>query len=193
MGKLILITGGAKSGKSSEAERQIVAAQLNPVAYVATQSRAFMDSEMEYKIRKHQESRPENWITFEEYIKVAALLESLEGYQAVLIDCVTLWITNQLFYFIDQSGYDHEYSEYSKEQLEAIEGYLLKELNQIFQAIDKSQASFWLVSNEVGLGIVPESALSRLFRSYQGLINQAIAEQADEVYFSIAGIPVQIK
>lgn len=175
-GRLILVLGGARSGKSTFAE-ELVKSKGGRVVYIAT-SQA-LDEEMEQRIRLHRERRPENWRTIEESLWVADKLADLEA-DVVLLDCLTLLVSNLLL--------DEEFAvEEDKSQA------ILAEITKLAQVARASQADVIVVSNEVGQGLVPTYPLGRLYRDVAGWANQIIARQADEVYMVIAGIPVELQ
>ncbi|HEX3032949.1 MAG TPA: bifunctional adenosylcobinamide kinase/adenosylcobinamide-phosphate guanylyltransferase [Bacillota bacterium] len=175
-GRLILVLGGARSGKSTFAE-DLVGRIGGQVAYIAT-SQA-LDDEMRDRIRLHRERRPANWVTIEETHWVADRLAGLEA-DVVLLDCLTLLISNLLL--------DEEFGS-PENKTEAI----LKEITKLAQAARDSKADVIVVSNEVGQGLVPTYPLGRLYRDVAGWANQIMARQADEVYMVIAGIPVELQ
>jgi adenosylcobinamide kinase/adenosylcobinamide-phosphate guanylyltransferase len=169
-GRTVFVIGGARSGKSSFALEK-AGSFPGKKAYIATAEA--LDEEMKERIEKHRGERGKDWETFEEPIKMAGVLREMgNGYAAAVIDCLTLWLSNLLL---------------RPENPEAeIEGFLafLKE---------GDHPPFFVVSNEVGMGIVPGNAISRRFRDLAGRLNQEVAGIADEVYFVTAGIPVRIK
>lgn len=199
MAAIIYLTGGAKSGKSSAAEAQIIKSKLKPIAYIATQGNDSQDDEIIRSIEKHQTSRPSTWHTFEQYSKLDQLIQKqANNFQAYLIDCLTLWLTNHLFAFLSDDGKGEadlniKIQSLSTAETDQLESYLRQELAQLIKAMRQSNACFWVVSNEVGAGIVPANPLARLFRNLQGMLNQQIAQAADEVYWVVSGIPVCIK
>ncbi len=170
--KIYFITGGARSGKSAFAEK--LASELaGKRAYLATAQA--LDPEMAARIEKHRKDRGIAWDTYEEPLAVAELLKKLSGrYDVVLLDCLTLWLSNVMAH----SDGDDVVSSRSDELVAAI-----KEFNGVCI----------IVSNEVGLGIVPDNPLARKFRDFAGMLNQRAALTADDVYFTAAGIPVKIK
>ncbi len=170
--KIIFITGGARSGKSAYAEN--LAKNLSGRrAYVATAQA--LDAEMTAKIRKHQQDRAGAWDTYEEPLAVAELLRKLSSrYEIVLLDCITLWLSN----IMAHSDADTVVEVRSRELIEAIKDFT---------------GCCIIVSNEVGLGIVPDNPLARKFRNLAGMLNQQLAATADDVYFTAAGIPMKIK
>ena len=172
--KITFVIGGARSGKSSFALKQAEKIKGRK-AYIAT-AQAF-DEEMKERIEKHKKDRSKDWDTFEEPLKVAdALNEIANKYDAVVLDCLTLWLSNLMLKHLDCN----------------------KEMDTLFSALKDSKlktrdSKLLLVSNEVGLGIVPDNELARRFRDWAGILNQRVAEVADEVYLVTAGIPVKIK
>lgn len=199
MAAIIFITGGAKSGKSSTAEAQIINSRFQPVAYIATQGSDSKDDETKRSIDKHRSSRPSTWHTFEQYSKLDQLIhEETDTYQAYLIDCLTLWLTNYLFAFWseddhDETQFDLKIQSLSATEIDQLEKHVRLELDRLIKSMRQSNACFWVVSNEVGFGIVPVSPLARLFRNLQGMLNQQIAQAADKLYWVVSGIPVCIK
>ena len=169
--KLIVITGGARSGKSSFALRE--AAKISGAkAYIATAEA--LDEEMRDRIKNHKKQRATDWDTFEEPIKVIEAIKEIKGtYCSIIIDCLTLWLSN-----IMQSNAD-----------------VLDEIEKLVLALrDASTLShIYIVTNEVGMGIVPDNELARRFRDMAGLLNQRVAECADEVYLLVSGIPLKVK
>jgi len=172
MGKIVFITGGARSGKSRLAE-SLTEGFGTPLCYIATGEAR--DEEMAVRIAAHRARRGNGWQTVEEPIRLMEALKATEGrFQAVLVDCVTLWLTNLLL--------SHEDADRALAEARALAA-LLPELT----------IPIVLVSNEVGMGIVPENALARSFRDLAGKANQTLAAAADEVYVTISGIPLKLK
>lgn len=167
--KIILITGGQRSGKSSYAEKMALSLSPNPV-YMATAH--IWDEEFETRVRKHQERRGPEWTNIEEEKWLSR--HDCAG-RTILIDCVTLWSTN--FFFDNDSDVDKT----------------LAELKAEFEAFTATEATYIFVTNEIGLGGVPENALQRKFTDLLGWLNQYIADKADEVVLMVAGIPMKIK
>jgi adenosylcobinamide kinase/adenosylcobinamide-phosphate guanylyltransferase len=164
--RLTLVLGGARSGKSRYAESLI---GERPAAYIATAE--IRDAEMAERVRLHRSRRGANWTTHEAPLDLAAALPAATATGPVLIDCLTLWLTNVML-----AGRD-----VAAEQAALVRG--LSELRE--PAV--------LVANEVGLGIVPDNALARAFRDHAGRLNQAIAAAADRVVFVAAGLPLILK
>lgn len=169
MKKIILITGGARSGKSSYAEK--IAKQMadNPV-YMATAR--IWDEEFRQRVIRHQTSRGDEWTNIEEEKELSR--HNLEG-RVILIDCVTLWCTN---YFFDL-GSDIDKS--------------LKEIKAEFDRFTSQDSTFIFVTNEIGMGGTSENEVQRKFTDFQGWVNQYVAAHADEVILMVSGIPVTIK
>lgn len=166
--KLTFVLGGAASGKSAIAE-QIVNATGKPKVYLAT-AQAF-DIEMKQKIELHQTSRGDGWITVEEPFDIAEVIASQNSDDVLLVDCLTLWLTNILL---------------AEHDLDA-------EFDKFLDALANRTCETVLVSNEVGHGIVPDNALSRQFRAAQGKLNQRTAAQSDNVLAVMAGMPMVLK
>lgn len=169
MKQIILITGGARSGKSSYAEQLALSLSPNPV-YLAT-SRIW-DEEFRQRVLRHQANRGPEWTNLEE--EKALSRHRVEG-RVVLIDCVTLWCTN---YFFD---------------LDADTDKALIAAKQEFDRFTAQDATFIFVTNEIGMGGTSESSIQRKFTDMQGWMNQYIAAQADKVVMTVSGIPVTIK
>ena len=185
MGRLVVVTGGARSGKSSFAEN--LAKDCNcDVVYIAT-SIPF-DDEMRSRIKKHVEQRPSYWKTIEAYKDMDKHLVNEKSEPiAILLDCITIMITNLM---LDTSL---DWDKASNEEIEGVEAGIKMEIEKLLKVINIKASTFILVTNEIGMGIVPENRLSRIFRDVAGRINQMLAKAADEVYLCISGIPVKIK
>jgi adenosylcobinamide kinase/adenosylcobinamide-phosphate guanylyltransferase len=172
MAKVVFITGGARSGKSRLAE-SLAEGFGTPLCYIATGEAR--DEEMAVRIAAHRARRGNGWQTVEEPIRLMEALKAAEGrFQAVLVDCVTLWLTNLLL--------SHEDADRALAEVQALAA-LLPELT----------IPIVLVSNEVGMGIVPDNSLARSFRDLAGKANQTLAAAADEVYVTFSGIPLKLK
>lgn len=176
--KIILVTGGARSGKSAFAERY-AAALPGRHAYVAT-ARIF-DEEMAQRIAIHRKRRPSSWQTWEIPQDLPETMERLcQSSDVVLVDCLTLYFSNYLF---AHDGEDDE----------AIIDGALAELQAVLAAFRQASVTAVLVTNELGCGIVPMEHVSRLYRDLMGKINQVAAAKADEVYLSVCGITTELK
>ena len=164
-----LVLGGARSGKSRFAESLVEHSDLNPI-YVATAAAG--DAEMVERIAHHRDRRGERWITVEEPVDLCgALAENVAADSAVLVDCLTLWITNLMIREADIGA----------------------EVDRLAALIPNVAGPVVLVSNEVGLGIVPENAMARAFRDHAGRLHQQIAERAEQVFLVTAGLPQALK
>jgi adenosylcobinamide kinase/adenosylcobinamide-phosphate guanylyltransferase len=160
-----LVLGGARSGKSRYAESL---AQGRKV-YVAT-AEAF-DVEMRDRIARHQEKRGAGWETVEAPLELVEVLRSIQGGETVLVECITVWLGNLMHHGRDIGS----------------------EVSNLCAALKSATADIVIVSNEVGLSIVPENAMARRFRDEQGFANQRLAEVADQVVFIAAGLPLRLK
>lgn len=181
--KFILVLGGARSGKSSFAE-SLAGLSGDPVAYIATA--AAWDEEMRQRIALHRQQRPAHWATFEEELWVKDQLGALQGrFPVVMIDCLTLLVTNLLL----NPAFAGSAELTSQEQ----EKMILHELEQLGQLCRSFDGTVIMVSNEVGLGLVPENVLGRQYRDLAGRANQLMASFAHEVFLIVAGIPVELK
>ncbi|MEW5952995.1 MAG: bifunctional adenosylcobinamide kinase/adenosylcobinamide-phosphate guanylyltransferase [Bacillota bacterium] len=182
MAEITLYIGGARSGKSALAE-EAAAACGKRVVYVATAG--VWDEEMARRVELHRSRRPPDWETIEETHNVAGLLSSrLIGAAAVLVDCLTLWVTNLL---LDRDLPWPGAGDRDKES------YLLGQAGALADAAATFPAPVFLVTNEVGAGIVPANGQARLFRDVAGVVNRLVAARADRVIWTVAGIPVEIK
>jgi adenosylcobinamide kinase / adenosylcobinamide-phosphate guanylyltransferase len=165
---IIFILGGARSGKSVRAEERARAFPGQPV-HIATAEA--WDDEMRERIATHQARRSAEWINREAPLDLVAVLEETDSGGARLVDCLTLWLSNLMH----------------------AEKDLQRKADALIACLKKQKSPVVLVSNEVGLGIVPENALARKFRDAQGRLNQMIATVADEVEFVAAGLPLRLK
>ena len=168
MKKIILITGGARSGKSRYAEELALSLSKNPV-YVATAH--VWDDEFRERVKKHQERRGPEWTNIEEEMLLSR--HDLTGRVAV-IDCITLWCTNYFFQMQDVDA-------------------CLEALKAEFDKFTAKDATYIFVTNEIGMGGVSENAVQRKFTDLQGWMNQYVASKADEVILMVSGIPVKVK
>ena len=173
MGSFTFVTGGCRSGKSSYAQQRAESLSSDNRLYVATLQP--MDTEMDKRVSDHKAQRDDSWYTIEEPYDIVRVIEEEQGNAGViLVDCITLWITNL---FMAEQGED--------EILEFVEAFA--------DAAAASSTPIVTVSNEVGMGIVPDNALSRKFRDIQGAANQRIAARAHNVIFTVSGIPMVVK
>lgn len=185
MGKITLVTGGARSGKSNYAEKLALSREGN-VLYIAT-SIPF-DQEMEDRIKKHKERRPANWYTYEGYKDLWKVYERDLAVNTILLDCVTIMITNLMFDLTEEN-----IEELKNDEIDSIEKRIIDQIKGFLDTARSNEPELILVTNEVGYGIVPENKLARIFRDMAGRINQYIASRADEVYLVVCGIPMKVK
>lgn len=174
---ITLILGGARSGKTHFAQE--IAARLgNRVLYIATAEA--LDEEMSSRIEAHKRSRPSTWKTVEARTDlVKSIVGDIDDAEVVVLDCLTLLVSNLL----DGDGIDAG----------ALELRVTQELEGLFTLIENASSHFIIISNELGLGLVPVYPSSRAYRDVLGLANQMIARRADEVYLMVAGIPITLK
>lgn len=173
--ELILILGGARSGKSSFAER--LAGEASRVLYVATAEA--LDDDMERRIATHRQQRPADWTTLEEPVELdSALPTALVGFDVCLLDCLTLWVSNLLLRMEGEPDPEQQ---------------ILGAAGRLLEAYERSEATWIVVSNEVGLGVVPSSRLGSVYRDALGRVNQLVAAKADRVYFMAAGLALEMK
>ncbi|PMM51337.1 bifunctional adenosylcobinamide kinase/adenosylcobinamide-phosphate guanylyltransferase [Vibrio splendidus] len=174
-----LVLGGARSGKSSFAEQQalcaLVACSNGRLHYVATAT--YFDDEMRERIAHHQQRRDHRWIEHEVPVELASKLLTFDAQDVVLIDCLTLWLNNIIFELGDDA---------TNEQVEAA-------VEVLVNRVEQSPAQIIMVSNEVGLGVVPLGKVSRLFVDNAGRMNQALARVVERVTLIAAGLPLNLK
>jgi len=165
---LTLIIGGARSGKSAHAER-LATALPSPWTYIAT-AQAF-DTEMADRIAHHRARRGEGWRTIEAPLDLTDALAAIPAGAPLLLDCLTLWLSNQML----------------------AERRIEEESTRLVEILAKPRGPWFVVSNEVGMGIVPDTPLGRRFRDAQGRLNSQVAAVAGRVLFMVAGLPMQVK
>jgi adenosylcobinamide kinase/adenosylcobinamide-phosphate guanylyltransferase len=185
--RLVLILGGARSGKSTFAERLAIDSGRR-VAFIATATAS--DEDMHDRISRHQASRPASWVTIEEPLNLAKAVREASAVADVLIlDCMTVWLSNWLFAQEAGEQLDDQVlsSHHNADVLQMID-----DLIQVVAALESGKTLI-VVTNEVGLGIVPAYALGRMYRDLLGLVNQHIAASASRVYLMVAGLGVDIK
>jgi adenosylcobinamide kinase/adenosylcobinamide-phosphate guanylyltransferase len=170
--QVTLVLGGARSGKTAyalrEAEAAATARGVTPMFIATAQA---WDDEMSSRIARHRDERGGRWRTIEAPLELVDALGAVETHEVAVVDCLTLWLTNVMLGERDVAA--------AREALVA--------------AVGRTRARLWLVSNEVGLGIVPENALARRFRDEAGWLHQALATVADEVILTAAGLPLRLK
>ena len=180
---IILCSGGARSGKSEFAE-QLALSLKGRKAYVAT-GQAF-DDEMKDRIKKHQLRRGKEWITFEIPLHLHKNWEEIKNVSdVILIDCLTMFTSNHVFAHGDIN---------TQEDSNRIESIILEELRLLLQEINNSNdKTVIFVTNEIGLGIVPENKLARYFRDITGRVNREVASAANKMYLTISGVTIELK
>jgi len=191
MGKLTLILGGARSGKSSFAERRAKELGGDSVLYVATSETK--DEEMQQRVEKHRAERPSAWETVEAPRNVAQTLrQKRSAARVILLDCMTFLVANHL---MDAAGpEDDPFDAPSSNPFDTrIEADVLAEVEALVAYVKETQVDMLVVSNEVGLGVVPPYELGRAYRDILGRANQILARHADEVQFLVSGIPMRVK
>ena len=181
MGRLVLILGGARSGKSSYAQSQATATG-KPVTFVATAQA--LDEEMSKRIRKHRAERPANWETLELPFDIASHVGQIKS-DVVVLDCITLLVSNLVMQYakddlVDETPFMQAVQKEVENLIEKIRG------------LERNQ-DWFVISNEVGLGLVPPYQMGRVYRDGLGWANQQLAREADRVIFMVAGIPTVIK
>ncbi|HKL81109.1 MAG TPA: bifunctional adenosylcobinamide kinase/adenosylcobinamide-phosphate guanylyltransferase [Desulfobacter sp.] len=171
--KHILVLGGCRSGKSGFAKQAADHMARDKKIYLATCVPT--DREMKKRVKHHQDDRGPDWATIEDPIGIHETIDrACAQANVILVDCLTLWTSNLLLQETGEAG-------------------IMAAVNLLVDALDRSTCPVILVSNEVGYGIVPENSLARQFRDMAGIVNQRVAQAVDEVFVSMAGIPVQIK
>jgi adenosylcobinamide kinase/adenosylcobinamide-phosphate guanylyltransferase len=168
VGTLTFILGGARSGKSRHAE-ELLAVEPAPWSYIATAQA--LDDEMAERIAHHRARRDSRWHTVDAPLELVDALEALPDGRPILLDCLTLWLTNVML---------------AERGVEA-------ESQRLADALARPRGRWVVVANEVGLGIVPDNALARRFRDAAGRLNQMVAARADGVIFMVAGLPMKVK
>ena len=176
--ELVLVLGGARSGKSDWAQAQLEATGEN-VLFVATATAG--DEEMQSRIEKHRASRPAHWQTLEATMGVGEAILQNNSAPWVLVDCITMLASNVMFSLSEPID-EAEYQQAMQQEIEAL-----------IAAWEKQDASWMVISNEVGLGLVPANALSRYYRDELGRANQRLAQVATKVVFLVAGMPMVVK
>lgn len=195
--KLIYVTGGAKSGKSKFAEDLLLSLNSGKEKNIYLATSQVFDEEMEMKVLIHKERRQDKWETIESYkdfsesLKSTFVEEKSQGDSIfknnMLVDCLTNMVSNIIF-----EDLTIEWEKPTKKQLQSCDRRVEKEVLSLIENLEKFNYVV-IVSNELGMGIVPATPLGRYFREIAGKMNQLIAEKSDEVYFVVSGIPMKIK
>lgn len=195
--KLIYVTGGAKSGKSKFAEDLLLSLNSGKEKNIYLATSQVFDEEMEMKVLIHKERRQDKWETIESYkdfsnsLKSAFVKEKSQGEivfkNNMLVDCLTNMVSNIIF-----EDLTIEWEKPTKEQLQSCDRRVEKEVLSLIENLERFNYVV-IVSNELGMGIVPATPLGRYFREIAGKMNQLIAEKSDEAYFVVSGIPMKIK
>ncbi|HEY0208191.1 bifunctional adenosylcobinamide kinase/adenosylcobinamide-phosphate guanylyltransferase [Acerihabitans sp.] len=181
---MMLVTGGARSGKSRLAE-SLAAGHGGTVLYIATAR--VTDDEMALRVEKHRADRPAHWLTWEGHRNLDRVIrDHADRVEGVLLECVTTLITNLLF---DQAGATPP----EAMDFTAIEDHIAGQIEALITACADARCRVVLVTNELGMGIVPENLLARRFRDIAGRVNQRLAAAADDVWLVVSGIPLPIK
>jgi adenosylcobinamide kinase / adenosylcobinamide-phosphate guanylyltransferase len=181
--KIILLLGGARSGKSFFAQ-EYARRHGEKVLFVATATAG--DEDMLVRIAKHKKDRPVDWRTLEATTKIGIQIEANAGdAELIIIDCITM-LVNNIF-----SGHDD--NQFNTISAIVLEKEVITEIEQLQQCLKKVNASFLIISNEIGLGLVPDNRMGRLYRDILGRANQMLAQTADEVFLMMVGIPMRVK
>ena len=191
--KSILLTGGARSGKSNYAQ-ELALKSGKRVLFVATAEAG--DEEMRQRIRAHQRSRPPEWGTLEATTNVGKEILKKEGgsirrnldtgrAEVIIVDCITMLVNNVF----------SRYANYTAEKIDdaLADGEVTREIGDLIECLDRLDAEFIFVTNEVGMGLVPPNPIDRLYRDLLGKANRMLAGRVDEVYLMIAGLPLRVK
>lgn len=185
MGERILVTGGARSGKSTFGE-ELLKKYDGPKAYIAT-AIAF-DEGMKNRIEKHQNQRPDCWKTYELPYNISSEVKSIsKEFDHVIIDCITVFVTNILL------RENCDWDQITQEEVDPIERKIVKEINAMVDAFKAEDLNVIFITNEVGSGIVPERPLGRIYRDIAGRVNQLLGKRCEHVYATISGIPLKLK
>src|SRR5258706_10049408 len=176
---ITLILGGARSGKSSYAQK-LAEDSGRSVTFLATAQA--LDDEMSVRIKKHQSERPESWQTLEIPFDIAAHAQEIKS-EIVILDCITLLITNLLMQFVKDDLVDEQ------PFMQAVQS----EMEDLLSVIGESNQQWLIISNEVGLGLVPPYQMGRVYRDGIAWANQRLAGEAEKVIFMVAGIPMVVK
>lgn len=183
--RLLWLPHGSRSGKSVIAEQKAKEYGKRSVLYLATAIP--VDDDMKERIRIHQERRDSEWGTYEGYRDLGEVVKSTEK-NTILLDCVTVMITNILC-----EDEERDFDKISASEVEKLESEVIKELSNLVKAIRDEDKTLIIVSNEVGMSVVPSYRLGRIFSDISGKANQVLASLSDEVYVAISGLPLRLK
>jgi adenosylcobinamide kinase/adenosylcobinamide-phosphate guanylyltransferase len=191
MGKLTLLLGGARSGKSSYAERRAKEVGGDNVLYVATSETK--DDEMVERVIKHRSERSSAWVTIEAPRNIGQFIrQGRSAEKVILLDCITFLVANYLMEVAAPE--DDPFDEPSSDPFDAqIEAEVVADIEDLITFVKETDVEMLVVSNEVGLGVVPPYELGRAYRDILGRANQILAKHADEVLLFVAGIPMKVK
>ena len=187
MARIIYITGGARSGKSTCAET--LARQYADVTYIATSEAR--DDEMAARITHHQARRPAHWHTTEAPLDVVTAYQACDAQMsddsACLLDCVTMWVTNQMF------SREIDWDTVDQPDIDAEETDIQNNARRLIEAVAAGRSDLIVVSNELGMGVVPAYRLGRIFRDIAGRVNQQFAQAAHRAVLMVSGLPIELK
>ena len=182
MSKIILVTGGTRSGKSSYGES--ILKDKNDVAYIATS--IIYDEEMKERVKRHKESRNQLWSTIEEYKNLYTIIADIKE-KYIMLECVGTMITNIIF---------DKYSDIdslSKDEINILEREIVNQIMKFLEEIRRKDKDVVIITNEVGFSLVSEYKLGRIFTDILGRVNQILAKESDEVYLVACGLPMRLK
>lgn len=184
--KIVLVTGGARSGKSSFAENYIKECG-EKIAYIAT-SIPF-DEGMQDRVKKHKEQRPNEWTTVEKYFDIHKIIKDIKvNHDSAILDCLTIMCSNIMF-----ADNQYDFDTISRDEIDSLEKLILSQADKLLDEAKKNELNLIIVTNELGMGIVPENRLARIFRDIAGKVNQLVAKKSDELYFVVSGIEMKVK
>lgn len=182
MGKVILVTGGSRSGKSTYAEKYFQ--KKDDILYIATS--IITDDEMRQRVQRHKDTRNKKWKTYEGYKDLHLPVNEFQG-SGVLLDCITIMITNLLF------EENRDFENFKSEDMEDIKRISEREIEKLVKSVREKNIDLVMVTNEVGCGLVPDYKLGRIYRDLAGFVNQYTATLCDEVYLVACGLPLKLK
>ena len=178
---IFLVTGGARSGKSSFAEK-FAESFGNRIAYIATAQ--IFDDEMKHRVKLHRERRPDSWKTFESPFNAHETIRKIHGVDAILFDCVTIYLSNLICKFENLDDF---------EKISIAVKKSMEDLISASREFCESGGKIIFVTNEVGSGIVPENQLARIYRDFAGISNQMLAQNSEKIFLVVSGIPIDLR